>query len=312
MGYGAIIGAVISTGVKLLGSAGGPDYPSAPKILGLPVQKAKKVMEQNEEKRMKASIAAWKARFPLLYQGGKYEIDDLRRNQQGFLSPQVKGALQSAGLEMPKEGGDQYKLSVDLGLSPITLAQRTSQAVTRNIALNPEWTSKISGGTLATMIANNNKNQNAFSQFLGAQNTANYVAGRERSGYNTAALTSGLLGTAQIGMQSYINAQNPLNQPLNPTSYRSDVDTPGYMMSNATQAPPTAYPNQSGTYSSQGFGPQWGMPPMGYSTSGAWGGGGFGAYDLPASPEQSSSNFSGDLWNSYQPSPNDGLSLGGY
>lgn len=270
MGYVSAILAVVGAGVKLLGSSGGPSYPSAPQIQGLPVQKAKNFMENYESRRMDISNLAWQTRFPLLARGGASEISDIGRNQQGFLSDQVKGGLKSAGLEMPKEG-DQQKLSVDLGLSPITLAQRTSQAVTRQIALNPEWTNKISGGTLATMIANNSKNQNAFSQFLGAQNTANYVAGQQRSAFNTAALTTGLLGATSAGVQAYSNAQNPLNRPLDPTAYRSDTSSPGYYTSGG-------YPSQGGGgqgyYQPQGggFGSQWGAPSSPYMYSGTWSG----------------------------------------
>jgi len=296
--YAAIISSVIGTGIKLLGSAGGPSYPSAPQIQGLPVQKAKQFMQDYESRRMGVSVEAWKQRFPLLYQGGKYEISDIGRNQQGLLSPQVSGALQSAGLEQPKQG-DQYKLATDLGLSPITLAQRNSQAVTRQIALNPEWTNKISGGTLATMIANNSKNQNAFSQFLGAQNTANYVTGQQRSAYNTAALTTGLLGATSIGVQAYQNSQNPLNRPFDPTAYpRSDVSNPGYYT--------PGYQSQGGGqgyYQPQqgGFGSQWGMTPAPYMNSGDWNSGDFGASGVPPSPSYTTPPT--DLYNSFTPPP---------
>jgi hypothetical protein len=247
--WAGIITGIIGAGVKLIGSTQSPNYPSPPKLNKLPVQQAKHYMEDYELARMNASKAAWQARFPLLYQGGKYEIDDIRANQQGKLSPVVSGALRASGLEMPKEG-DQYKLSADIGLSPITLAQRTSQAVTRQIAMNPEWTNKISGGTLATMIANNYQNANAYSQFIGSQQTAMGIASAQRSMYNTQALTAGLLGVAGIGAQAYANQQNPLNRPLDPTAYRSDVTTPGYYTTPSQPQPPqpSGYPAGSPIY----------------------------------------------------------------
>lgn len=246
--WASIITGIIGTGIKLLGSSGGPNYPSPPKLFKLPVQQAKHYMENYELARMNASKASWQARFPLLFKGGEYEIGDIRANQQGKLSPVVSGALKASGLGKVNEG-DQYKLSADIGLSPITLAQRTSQAVTRQIALNPEWTNKISGGTLATMIANNYQNANAYSQFIGANQTAQYVANQQRSMYNTQALTSGLVGIAGIGAQAYANQQNPLNRPLDPTAYRSDVTTPGYYTTPSQPQPqPSGYPAGSPIY----------------------------------------------------------------
>ena len=72
------------------------------------------------------------------------------------------------------------------------------------MAQNPEWTNKITGGTLATMIANNYKNQNAFTQFLGAQQTAQYAAQQGASAYNTQALLSGITGGAALGAQNMV------------------------------------------------------------------------------------------------------------
>ncbi len=275
--YASIIMTAIGAGIKLLGSSQSPNYPSTPTLARIDIPKTQASMEDYEKRRMQASIDSWKAKFPLLYQGGASEIEDIANNQAGQLSPVVSGALKSSGLEADKVSqGDQYHQSVDLGLSPITMAQRTSQAVNRQIALNPEWTNKISGGTLATMIANNYQNQQAFGQFLGAQNTANYVAGQRQSAYNTAALTSGLLGTAQAGTQAYINAQNPLNSPLNPTSYRSDVNNPGYYMQ-PSQPPPPMAPGQSS---------MWNAPaPTAYQYTDTWGSGDFGAYALPTSSD---------------------------
>ena len=241
--YAGIITTIIGTGVKLLASSQGPDYPETPKMRKIDIGRTRDQMENYEQRRMQAGIDAWKAKFPLLYQGGQSEIEDIGNNQQGKWSPVVSGALKSTGLETLKSG-DQYSDAVDIGLSPITLAQRNSQAVNRQIALNPEWSSKISGGTLATMVANNYQNQNAFSQFLGAQNTARYVSGQQQSAYNTAALTSGILGGAGAAAQSYLNMQqrasNPLDNPLSPSSYRSDVSNPGYPIN------PTQYPQAAG------------------------------------------------------------------
>jgi hypothetical protein len=203
-------------------------------------------MEDYETKRMGASIDAWKTRFPLLYQGGQYEVNDIANNQKGILSPVVSGALQSAGLEQPK-GTDQYSLSTDIGLSPITLAQRTSQAVNRQIALNPEWTNQISGGTLATMVANNYQNQNAFTQFLGANQTANYVSGQTQSNYNTQALLSGVLGAARLGTQAY--------EQSNPLSY-------GTYLQGAQPAQPTYQPSYQPSYQQPFYGP---TTPPGYT-----------------------------------------------
>lgn len=243
--YASIISGIISTGIKLWGASQSPNYPSPPKLNKLPVQDAKKFMEDYELTRMNASKEAWQTRFPLLFKGEEYEIGDIRANQQGKLSPVVSGALKASGLGSPKEG-DQYKLSADIGLSPITLAQRTSQAVTRQIALNPEWTNQISGGTLATMIANNYQNANAYSQFIGSNNTAQYVAGQQRSMYNTAALTSGLVGIAGAGAQLYANNQNPLNRPLDPTAYPTAYGWSGgqgtYSQPQPVQQPPPASP----------------------------------------------------------------------
>lgn len=255
--YASLITTIIGAGIKLIGSSQSPNYPSAPKISKLDVQGAKEHMENYEARRMQASIDAWKARFPLLYQGGGYEVGDIGKNQQGFLSDTTKQSLQNAGLQTPKEG-NQYSLSTDLGLSPVTLAQRNSQAAIRQIGLNPEWTNKISGGTLATMVANNYQNQQAFGQFLGAQNTAQYVAGQQRSMYNTAALTAGLLGTASAGTQAYINSQNPLNRPLDPTAYpKSDVTNPGYYVQPSAPPPQPYQSSQATPYGNS----MWNSPP---------------------------------------------------
>lgn len=232
--WSAIISQVISTGINLAARAGGPNYPSPPKIKGIDIPAAQSQMESYEASRMQASIDAWKAKFPLLYQGGQYEIGDIGRNQQGMLSPTTVQSLQNAGLDVPKQG-NQYDLSTELGMSPITLAQRTSQAVTRQIAMNPEWTNKISGGTLATMMANNYKNQNAFAQFLGAQNTANYVNQQTANAYNTQALTSGILGAAGIATQYGINRAQ--SNYLNLGGYAQGMYYP--------QAGPSALPSPS-------------------------------------------------------------------
>jgi len=243
--YAGIITSIIGTGIKLLGSSGGPSYPSFPKLNKLDVQGTKDFMEQYEKDRMAASISEWQKRFPLLKQGGDYEMADLLRNQQGVLSPGVKQAIKASGLTAPSEG-DQYRQSRDLGLSPITLSQRTSAAVTRNIANNPEWTSTISGGTLASMVVNNFQNQQAFTQALGANRTANYVAQQGANANNTAALITGIGGAARIGMTAYQNSQfgnNPFNlgtyyqgQAYSSMPYDNPVATPA-----PSYSPPSAY-----------------------------------------------------------------------
>jgi hypothetical protein len=253
--YAGIITSVIGGIVKLIGSSQSPNYPSPPKLAKINIPQAQGQMEDYEKARMQASIDAWKkGRFPLLYKGGQYEIGDIAQNQQGQLSDSVAKSVGNAGYTAVT-GKNQEDLSQQIGLSPITLSQRTSEAVNRNIALNPEWTNKISGGTLATMIANNNQNQNAFNQFLGANNTAQYIAGQQRSQYNTAALTSGLLGGAALGTQAYQNQQNPLNRPLDPTAYPTSY---GYAGGQGVYSQPQQmYPPQgSGGYSpSSGYNP---------------------------------------------------------
>lgn len=223
--WGAVISGIISTGIKLLGSAGGPNYPSLPQLHKIPIQKAKNFMEDYEAQRMGSSIAAWQSRFPLLKAGGDYLINDLIQNQQGKLSPTIKNALTKSGLETPVET-DQYAQAKDLGLNPLTLSQRTSQAVVKNIGDNPEWSNQISGGTLATMIANNYQNQNAFTQFLGANATARSIASGAANAGTTQALLAGLTGTARAGYQAYQNSQ-PFNLG---TYYQGNIygTTPNY------------------------------------------------------------------------------------
>lgn len=228
MGYIAAIGAIAGLATKLIGGASGPSYPGFPKLHKINIPAAQNLMEQNESDRMAASIDAWKSRFPLLYKGGAQEISDIGQNQAGMLNTPTEASLQNAGLESPKQG-NVYSLAKDIGLSPITLAQRNSQAVTRQIALNPEWTNKISGGTLASLMANNYQNQNAFTQFLGSANTANFITGQQNQAqFNTAAILGGL-GATQLGFQASLNANpnNPLTQPFNPYSYASNVPSSG-------------------------------------------------------------------------------------
>src|SRR6266576_3378073 len=99
--YAAIISSVIGTGVKLLGSAGGPSYPSPPKLNKINIKQARQLMESYEGRRMAASIGAWKQRFPLLYQGGNFMVGDIARQQRGFLPTQTDQALRDSGLEQP-------------------------------------------------------------------------------------------------------------------------------------------------------------------------------------------------------------------
>jgi hypothetical protein len=208
MGYiGAIISAV-GAGIKLIGSAtSSPNYPSMPKLYKLPVQEAKQHLEDYEKSRMAASIDAWKQRFPELYKGGQYEVDDIKKQQQGYLGGHIDADMKASGLQPIKEGNNQYDLSRQIGLNPLTLSQRTSQAVTRQIASNPEWTNKITGGTLATMLANNAQNATAYGMMKSANQTAQYVAGKQAGLFNTQALLGGLTGAARIGSQIYNNSQ---------------------------------------------------------------------------------------------------------
>ena len=180
MGYISAIAQVVGTGISLLGRSGSPDYPAPPKLYKLPVAKARKTMEAYEARRMKASIGAWKDRFPLLYKGGQAEIDDIRAQQQGRLGRTVTDTLTKSGLDAPTASSPEA-LGLDIGLNPLALSQRSSQAVMRQIAMNPEWTNKITGGTLASMMANANANANAFNGFLGAQRAAMYQKGRRKA-----------------------------------------------------------------------------------------------------------------------------------
>jgi hypothetical protein len=215
--------------------------------------------------------------------------DDIHRNQQGMLSPTVKAAIEASGLESPREG-DQYRMSRDLGLNPLTLSQRTSEASTRAIAQNPEWTNKISGGTLATMIANNYQNQNAFTQFLGANQTAQYVAGQQRNAGTTAALLAGVGGAARLGMSPYA----PWNQtsPLSPTgqgAYSGAGQPTGYGWAggsggfNSPQAAPPPY-TYGGSYGNDIWGapPPANMPASPYGNS--WDSGQIGSIFSPLPP----------------------------
>jgi hypothetical protein len=210
----AILGA-IQIGLKLYGASQHPDVPEAPKLHGLDVQKAKTQMEDYEAKRMQTSIDEWKTKFPELYKGGAYMAGTTSQQQAGMLGGSVALDMKAAGLQAPREG-NQYQLSQDIGLSPITLSQRTSQAVSRQIAQNPEWTNQITGGTLATMIANNYKNQNAYTQFLGANRTAMYAQGKAAGAYNTQALLSGITGLGGIGASLYNQAGGGFG-PTSPT-----------------------------------------------------------------------------------------------
>jgi hypothetical protein len=244
--------------LPLIFGSGGPKYPSPPKINKLDVQGTKQFMQEYEARRMQTSIDEWgKKRFPLLYKGGQYEINDLIGNQKGALSPSVAASIKAVGLQAPKEG-DQYKTAVDLGLSPIALSQRTSQAVTRNIAMNPEWTNKISGGTLASMIANNYQNQQAFTQFLGANATAQYVAGQARGTANTQALIAGIGGAASIGMNPYApwNSRGQSPSLTQPVGYPS-VFQPQYNYNQPTQS---SYGQQAATFNPYGNSPFLGVP----------------------------------------------------
>ncbi len=228
---------LVGTGVKLLGSSGGPNYPSPPKLYKLPVQEAKAHLEDYEKNRMAASIDAWKAKFPDLYKGGQYEIDDIKNQQQGYLGGNIAADTAASGLGPVKEGVNQYALSRDIGLSPITLSQRTSQAVTRQIAQNPEWTNQITGGTLATMLANNAQNATAYGMMQNANKTAQYVAGQQAGMYNTQALLSGLTGAARIGATAYGANQYGALSPAGQGIYQAQ--------DNASQAPPASYQPQA-------------------------------------------------------------------
>lgn len=207
--WGALISGAINIGIHALGS-GGPSYGKPPKLYKLPVNQAKQTMEDYEQKRMDASIGAWKDRFPLLYQGGNFEINDIMANQQGKFSQGLKNDLSGSGLETPVET-NQLAEAKQLGLNPLTLSQRTSEAVTRQIAANPEWTNQIRGGTLATLLANANQNANAFGTFLGANATARAIGGMSAGAGTTAALLSGITGSASIGARYAMNQNSPFN-----------------------------------------------------------------------------------------------------
>lgn len=260
--WASIIAAAVGTGIKLLGSSGGPSYPSPPKLAKIDVPGSTKLMEDYESQRMQTSIDQWKQKFPLLYQGGAAEIGNIMQQQQGQLGGTLPQDLASSGLAAPRQG-NQYQLSQDIGLSPITLSQRTSQAVTRQIAANPEWTNQISGGTLASMMANNYQNQNAFSQFLGAKNTAMYAQGQAAGAYNTQALLSGVTGIAGLGAQAYGQGQYGPTSPIGQGIY-------GYQQQQQPALPGMA----GGSPYMQGPGMNWGPPAPSPMYSGAFSQGG--------------------------------------
>lgn len=270
MGWGAIISGVIGAGVSLLGSAGGPNYPSPPKVEALPVNKAKRHMQKYEADRMGVSLAEFKKKFPKLQAGGEYLIGDIARNQRGLLSPTISDTLTKSGLALPKQG-NQYKMAQDIGLNPITLAQRTSQAAIRNIAMNPEWTNKISGGTLASMMANAAANQQAYTGMLGSIESAKQLGQMQA---NTEMLTAGLgaIGGAAstyfgarasgaLGREEYLQGAQgtPTAFPTTPAGYSG-----GSVM--APQAPTNAYSNLSLNASPQQF-----YDPYGNTGMGNWG-----------------------------------------
>lgn len=259
--YASIIAGVIGLATKFIGSSGGPDYPDPPKLNKINIGKSTQLMEDYEAQRMQTSIDAWKTKFPELYKGGAYEVGNIMQQQRGQLGGTMAADMKSYGLGTPRQG-NQYQLSQDIGLSPITLSQRTSQAVTRNIAANPEWTNQITGGTLASMMANNYQNQNAFSQFLGAKNTAMYAQGQAAGAYNTSALLSGLTGMAGLGAQAYGQGQFGPTSPTGQGVYQATAaaqPSPGY-------GPTGVVPQQSQF--------NWGGPPTSPMFSGAFGQGG--------------------------------------
>ena len=93
--------------ISLIGSSGGPDAPGVPKLNKLPVQKAKKHMEEYEAQRMQASIDAWKQKFPDLYKGGQYMVSDIAKQQAGYLGGNVAADMAKSGLGPVHEGVDQ-------------------------------------------------------------------------------------------------------------------------------------------------------------------------------------------------------------
>ena len=232
------------TAVSAIGRPGAPSYPSPPKLYNLPVGQATQELESNEAARMQASIDAWKTKFPDLYKGEQAEINQITDQQHGNLGGQVAGDLSASGLQVPTQGGSQEQLSRELGLSPITLSQRTSQAVTRQIASNPQWTSDITGGTLATMLANNKKNAMAYGMFMNSNQSAQAIAGQEAGLYNTQALLGGLTGAARVGAQVYNNQYSPLS-PMGQGAFQTNPNT--------TYAPSSGYPSTSGYPSNTGY-----------------------------------------------------------
>jgi hypothetical protein len=257
MAYIGLIASVVGTGIKLAAGSGGPSYPNAPQIRGININNAMGFMDSYEREREQAGYDAWKAKYPLLNQGEQYAIGDIAKNQAGYLSGTTSQSIANTGLEAPKQGNVE-DLSHQLGLSPVTLAQRNSLATTRQIAQNPQWTSKVSGGTLASMLANNNKNQNAFSQFLGAQNTANFVTQQTQNAYNTQALVGGLLGTAQIGARLYQNQQYGALSPWGQGNATYGSSSSGYPTGNAVsnsnlfQSVPNNYVSSNPSYNPYG------------------------------------------------------------
>jgi len=253
--YSAIISGIIKT-IGAFANSGGPNYPDPPKLHKLPVQEAKRTLEDYEGRRMQASIDAWKEKFPLLYKGGQYEVNDIMDQQKGMLGGHIAADMERSGLGPVREG-DQYALSRDIGLSPITLSQRTSQAVTRQMANNPEWTNKITGGTLATMLANNYQNQQAYGMFINSNNTARSIAGQAGSLYNTQALLGAATGAARVGSSIYQNNYGPLS-PAGQGAFQTNPNAnyAGSVAPPPTMTPPASYPPTSAytTYSNNLYG----------------------------------------------------------
>jgi hypothetical protein len=249
---------LLGAGISYLGSSGGPSYPSPPKMYKLPVGEATKTMEDYETQRMAASIGAWKERFPLLAKGGAAQIADIRANQLGKISKTVSGTLKASGLPeqgggFGASGGDTWTpeaRAMDIGLSPVALSQRTSQAVQRQIAMNPEWTNKISGGTLASMMANANANQNAFTGALGGIKSAMYRTGAAQGATNTAALLGLPLGAAK----AYTGVSMMTSDPWNVGTYQQPWAAPTAPTTPAAPAAPISTGIQTGASTGGGSG----------------------------------------------------------
>ena len=133
----------------------------------------------------------------------------IERELKGSVSPLVASTLASTGLEaVPK--GNEFQTAQQLGLPITAKLQRDRQNLNRVIAENPQHVGKLSGTQVATLMANNYKNANAFNQQLLGINLNNYAGAAAQYNQNLAAIGPAIGGIAQAGVQTYIN-KDPLN-----------------------------------------------------------------------------------------------------